>query len=139
MMLLTRKYEFSASHRLYNPAFSDAKNCEVFRECNNPNGHGHNYELEVSVAGPMDPESGMIMDIWELDELVKAHWLKKVDHKHLNLDVPEFEGVIPTAENIVVVAWEQLAPQFAGKTAKLARLRLLETKNNFAEYSGPGI
>ena len=134
---LTRKYDFCATHRLYNPEFSDEQNCEVFRECNNINGHGHNYELEVTVEGTPDAKTGMIVDIWALDSVVKDHVIQLVDHKNLNLDVDFLAGQIPTAEIIVKSFWQQLEkPVNKLGTAKLYRLRLLETKNNFAEYRG---
>jgi 6-pyruvoyltetrahydropterin/6-carboxytetrahydropterin synthase len=135
MIHLTRIYDFAASHRLYNPTFSDEQNWEVFRQCNNPNGHGHNYELEVTIKGRPDERTGMIMDIVALDQLVQERIIVPVDHKHLNLDVDFFEGVIPTAENIVYVFWQQLAPVIP-PPVKLHRLRLYESKNNVAEYCG---
>lgn len=134
-LYLTRRYEFSASHRLYNPAFPDEKNWEVFRECNNPNGHGHNYELEVTIQGSPDPRTGMLLDLGALDELVQERLIRHVDHKHLNLDVPFLQEVIPTAENIVYMFWRELSPAVP-KTVRLHRLRLLESKNNVAEYQG---
>lgn len=134
---LTRTYDFCATHRLYNPAFSDAKNCEVFRECNNVNGHGHNYTLEVTVCGVPDAETGMIVDIWDLDGVVKDRLIQHVDHKNMNLDVAFLKDQIPTAEVMVKAFWNELDKPVADlKAAKLYRLRLLETKNNFAEYRG---
>lgn len=134
-LFLTRKYEFPASHRLFNPDWSDAENARVFRQCNNPNGHGHNYELEVTVQGEPDPRMGMVVDIYALDEVVRERVLDRVDHKNLNLDVNFMQGLIPTAENIVCAIWRELAPHIPAP-ATLARLRLLETRNNFAEYHG---
>jgi len=135
MMYLTRKYDFCASHRLHNPEFSEDKNLEVFRECSNTNGHGHNYELEVTVGGEVDSETGMVVDMLALDQCVQKHLLDKVDHKHMNFDVEFLAGKIPTAEVMVHAFWGELAPHIPG-TAKLVRLRLLETKKNFAEYRG---
>lgn len=135
LMFLTRKYEFPASHRLYNPDWDDETNARVFRQCNNPNGHGHNYELEVTVKGVPNARQGMVVDIYELDLLVKAVILDQVDHKNLNVDVDFLNGVIPTAENIVRAFWAQLAPRIPAP-AQLARLRLIETRNNAAEYYG---
>ncbi|MCE3235255.1 MAG: ptpS [Vampirovibrio sp.] len=134
-MFLTRKYEFPASHRLFNPEWSEEENARVFRQCNNPNGHGHNYELEVTVKGCPDPRLGMVADIYELDQVVNRTVLDRVDHKNLNVDVDFMQGLIPTAENIVWAIWQQLAPQIP-QPAKLARLRLVETRNNYAEYRG---
>lgn len=134
-VLLTRKYDFPASHRLYNPNWSEAENQRVFRQCNNPNGHGHNYELEVTVKGQPDPRLGMVVDIYELDQVVRRVVLDRVDHKNLNVDVDFMHGVIPTAENIVAAIWQELAPHVPAP-AQLARLRLVETRNNCAEYWG---
>lgn len=134
-MFLTRKYEFPASHRLYNPAWSDEENARVFRACNNPNGHGHNYDLEVTVKGQPAERTGMVVDIYALDEVVKRVVLDKVDHKNLNVDVDFMQGLIPTAENITWAIWQQLKDHIPAP-AQLARLRLVETKNNFAEYWG---
>ncbi|HEY9687931.1 MAG TPA: 6-carboxytetrahydropterin synthase [Coleofasciculaceae cyanobacterium] len=134
-LFLTRKYDFPASHRLFNPAWSDEKNERFFRQCNNPNGHGHNYELEVTVKGQPDPRLGMVVDIYELDQIVKRVVLDKVDHKNLNVDVDFMQGLIPTAENIVVAIWQELSPHIPAP-ATLSRLRLVETRNNMAEYRG---
>lgn len=135
MIYLTRRYDFCASHRLYNPSFTDEQNCDVFRECNNPNGHGHNYELEVTVKGVPDARTGMIIDIVVLDQLVQDSLIRRVDHKHLNLDVDFLKDIIPTAENIVFYFWQELEPGIP-KTVALHRLRLFESKNNVAEYQG---
>jgi 6-pyruvoyltetrahydropterin/6-carboxytetrahydropterin synthase len=135
LMFLTRKYEFPASHRLYNPAWSDEENARVFRQCNNLNGHGHNYELEVTVKGTPDPRLGMVVDIYELDQVVQRVILDRVDHKNLNVDVDFLQGLIPTSENIVRAIWKELTPHIPAP-AQLARLRLVETRNNAAEYFG---
>ena len=111
MLYLSRRYDFAASHRLFNPDFDEEKNWAIFYDCNNPNGHGHNYEIEVIIAGLADSDTGMLIDIVKLDRLVEEQILNKVDHKHLNLDVPMFKGVITTAENIAKVFFETLAPQ----------------------------
>lgn len=132
---LTRRYEFPASHRLYNPGWSDEENARVFRQCNNINGHGHNYELDVTVMGTPDDRLGMVVDIYELDQIVKRVILDKVDHKNLNIDVDFMRDLIPTAENIVQAIWQALAPHIPAP-ARLARLRLVETRNNAAEYWG---
>jgi 6-pyruvoyltetrahydropterin/6-carboxytetrahydropterin synthase len=133
MLLLTRSYSFAAAHRLYNPTFSDEKNQTLFGLCNNPNGHGHNYEFEVTLKGEPHPDTGMIVDIVWLDALVEARLLTHVDHKHLNLDVPFFTGLIPSAENIAIVFWQQLAPELG---ELLYRIRVIESKNNMTEYTG---
>src|SRR5262245_6506509 len=99
MVSITRRVEFCASHRLFNPKFSDEKNDALYGRCNNPNGHGHNYVLEVTVAGEVDPETGMVMDLKELKKVLDREIIDRVDHKNLNMDVDFLKGVIPTAEN----------------------------------------
>jgi 6-pyruvoyltetrahydropterin/6-carboxytetrahydropterin synthase len=134
MVYLTRKEHFSASHRLYNPTFSEKDNLEIYGKCAYPNGHGHNYEIEVTVAGEPDPRTGMIIDLKKLSDLLKAEIVEKVDHKHLNIDVDFLRDIIPTAENIAVVFWKILSPRIHG--GKLHSIRVYETPNNFAEYRG---
>lgn len=106
MIYITRKLEFCASHRLFNPEYSDEKNAQVFGLCNNPNGHGHNYVMEVTVRGEVHPETGMVLDLKALKQLVNEEIILKVDHKNLNVDVPFLKGVIPTAENLAIRFWE---------------------------------
>jgi 6-pyruvoyltetrahydropterin/6-carboxytetrahydropterin synthase len=134
MVYATRRETFSASHRLYNPAFSDKKNIEVFDKCANPNGHGHNYVLEVTVCGEPNDESGYVIDLKKLKDVIRKEVIDKVDHKHLNVDVDFLSGVIPTAENIVKAFWKILSPKI--KEGKLYSLRLRETENNSVEYKG---
>ncbi len=128
--LLTVKTHFSAAHRLNQPAWDDDKNAQVFGLCANPNGHGHNYELEVTVEGPVNQETGMIMDMKALKALIQEVVLDCVDHKHLNLDVPFLRGIIPTAENLAVAFWEVLDPRIPA--GRLYELRLQETERNIA-------
>src|SRR5512145_1545727 len=111
MVYITRKSHFSAAHRLYNPAWSDRKNNEVFGKCNNPNGHGHNYEVEVTVGGAPPSDTGMVMDLKKLADLVDQELIEKVDHKNLNVDVDFLRGMIPTAENIAIAFWRILEPK----------------------------
>ena|SRR5665213_153074 len=134
MVYVTRKAHFSAAHRLFNPEFSDDENERVFDKCNNPRGHGHNYSIEVTVAGEPDPRTGYVIDLKKLSELIDDVILAKVDHKHLNYDVPELDGIIPTAENIALVFWKLLAPRITSGT--LFKVRVAESDNNFAEYRG---
>ena len=131
---VTRRSTFSASHRLYNPALSDAENNELFDKCANPHGHGHNYVLEVTVAGKPGKKSGYVIDLKKLKRIIQEEVLSKMDHKHLNLDVESFKGVIPTAENIAVVIWNLLVPRIT--EGKLFSIRLHETENNVVEYRG---
>lgn len=137
MLYITRKVEFCASHRLYNPLFSDEKNDEVYGKCNNPNGHGHNYVLEVTVKGRVDPDTGMVMDLKALKTLLDAEIIERVDHKNLNTDVDFLDGVIPTAENIVASFWEIIEARLPQGCA-LHELRLWESDNNLAFYRGEG-
>ena len=130
----TRRMRFNAAHRVYNPSFSDTRNEETFGKCNNPNWHGHNYELEVSVEGDIDEQTGYVLDLAKLRDVVEREIIDKVDHKNMNLDVEFMQGIIPTAENIVVQFWRILEP--AVKPAKLTRLLLRETENNYVEYTG---
>jgi 6-pyruvoyltetrahydropterin/6-carboxytetrahydropterin synthase len=134
MVYVTRKAYFSASHRLFNPAWPDAKNQEVFGKCNNPRGHGHNYDVEVTVAGDPPKETGMVIDLKKLADIVEAEIIERVDHKHLNDDVDFMTGIIPTAENLALEFWKILAPKI--KEGRLVSIKLYESINNFVEYRG---
>lgn len=127
-----RKAHFNAAHRLHNPKWSDEKNKDVFGLCNNPNYHGHNYELEVQVIGEIDPETGYVYDLGKLSDIVRTEVENRFDHKNLNLDCPEFKNLNPSAENIAVVIWHILRgciePEFDVK------IRLYETPRNFVEF-----
>ena len=134
MVYITRKEHFSASHRLHNPDWSEAKNVEMFGKCNNPNGHGHNYEIEVTVAGDPPKDSGMVMDLKKLSDLIDEEIIERVDHKHMNHDVDFLQGVIPTAENMAIAFWGILKPKI--RPARLFSIKLYESPNNFVEYRG---
>lgn len=131
---VNRKEHFNAAHRLYNPSWSDQKNDEVFGLCNNPNYHGHNYELIVELQGTPDEETGFVYDMKKLSDLIKEHIIRKFDHKNLNLDTEEFRNLIPTAENIVVVIWNILREKIDLKYN--LKVILYETERNFVEYCG---
>ena len=133
-MYVTRKANFSAAHRLFNPLLSDQENLDIYDKCSNPNGHGHNYYVEVTVAGEPDPKTGYVIDLKKLKRVIEEHFISKVDHKHLNLDVEFLSNVVPTAENIAIACWNQLAPWI--KEGKLYSIRLFESQNNFVEYKG---
>lgn len=135
MIYLSRVYDFAASHRLHNDAFTDEENAAIFGKCNNPNGHGHNYTLEVTVKGMPDAETGMIIDLAAFDAVVLQKILNKVDHKNLNVDVDFMAGLIPTTEQVLQAFWEQLSDEIP-QPASLYRIRLKESKNNAAEYYG---
>lgn len=134
MVYITRKEHFSASHRLHNPDWSDEKNREVYGKCNNPNGHGHNYEIEVTVAGNPPEETGMVVDLKELSAVITRDIIDKVDHKHVNLDVDFLQGIIPTAENLAVAFWQILNNNIQG--GKLYAIKLHESDSNVVEYRG---
>ena len=131
---ITRRLHFSAAHRVHNPAMSEDENRRIFGKCNNPNWHGHNYILDVSVRGPLDDRTGYVIDLSRVKQIVEQLVVSKVDHRNLNLEVDFLEGVIPTTENIVVAFWKVLAP--ALRPAELTRLVLWETVNNYVEYDG---
>lgn len=134
MVYVTRRETFSASHRLFNPEFSDARNEEVFEKCNNPNGHGHNYELEVTVVGPVMDDTGYVVDLKMLKQIIRREVIAKVDHMHLNHDVDFLKGVIPTAENVARGIWNVLAAKIP--SGRLFSIRLRETENNTVDYRG---
>jgi 6-pyruvoyltetrahydropterin/6-carboxytetrahydropterin synthase len=127
-----RKAHFNAAHRLYNPAWNQDKNNEVFGLCNNVNWHGHNYDLIVKVVGEIDPETGYVVDMKVLKDLIKSEIEERFDHKNLNLDCPEFAGINPTAENIVIVIYNILRAKLDAKLD--VQVRLYETERNFVEY-----
>jgi 6-pyruvoyltetrahydropterin/6-carboxytetrahydropterin synthase len=131
---ISRKAHFNAAHRLYRKDWTFEKNDSVFGKCNNPNFHGHNYEMIVSVTGPIDPETGYVMDVKILSDLIKAEVEDKFDHKNLNLDVPEFLDLNPTAENIVVVIWNKIRNRIDSKFD--LEVVLFETPRNFVTYKG---
>jgi 6-pyruvoyltetrahydropterin/6-carboxytetrahydropterin synthase len=134
MVSVIRKASFSASHRLFNPAWTDEKNARIFGKCNNPNGHGHNYTVEVTVTGDVPPDTGMVIDLKVLADIIEKELIERVDHKHLNLDVDFMRGVIPTAENIAIAFWKILRPRITEGT--LHSIRLYESENNIVEYRG---
>ena len=129
-----RKAHFNAAHRLFNPAWDDEKNSAVFGKCSNPNYHGHNYEMIVSVTGEIDPETGFVMDLKILRKLIASEIEEKLDHKNLNIEVPEFKELNPTAENIAVVIWNILRAHIDLKLD--IEVTLYETQRNFVTYRG---
>lgn len=136
MVYITRKFHFSASHRMYKPELNDEENFKLYGKCSNPNGHGHNYVLEVTVAGEPHSEIGYVMDLKKLKEIVEDILIEKVDHKNLNVDVDFMRGLVPTTENIVIRFWEQLENKINNNHRKLYSLKLFETENNVVEYRG---
>ena len=129
-----RKEHFNAAHRLFNPTWSDEKNEAIFGKCNNPNYHGHNYELIVQLKGEIDPDTGYVYDMKVLSDLIKEYVLTKFDHKNLNLDTVEFKTLNPSTENLAVVIWNILRGQIDRKYDLI--VRLYETERNYVEYNG---
>ncbi len=134
LCVVARRLHFNAAHRLHNPARSDEWNRATFGACNNANYHGHNYELDLLVEGEIDPETGYVLDVAVLKAIAQEHVLNLLDHRNLNLDVPWFAGRLPSAENIAVFCWEQIAPRLPAGRLKL--IRLWETPRNYVEYQG---
>ena len=132
-MLITRKIEFSASHACRNPALSDRENSEIFGTASNPHGHGHNYSVEVTLAGDPDPMTGMVMDLKELKDILNREIVEPFDHRFLNHEVPPFDRVIPTAENVAIEIWRRIEPALAGQ---LHNVRVWETPDLYVDYSG---
>ena len=138
MVFLTRKAEFSASHFYHNPGFTPEENQRIFGKCNNPNGHGHNYTLEVTVKGAVDSKSGFVVDLKQLKDVMSREVLDALDHRFLNKEVPEFSTavptMIPTTENLAIVIWQRLAPKL--NAAQLHRVRVYETPDLFVDFYG---
>lgn len=134
IVYVCRRAHFSASHRLFDQALTDAQNAEIFGGCSNPNGHGHNYYIEVCIAGVPDPATGFVIDLKKVKQILQDRFLTKVDHKNLNVDVDFMAGINPTTENLAVAAWKQIVPHIPH--GRLHSVRIYETENNFAEYRG---
>ena len=134
-LLITRRLHFSAAHRLARDDWSDDENRRLFGDCANPNWHGHNYELEVTVAGPVDPATGYVMDLKSLKDLVNRRVVDDLDHRNLNVDVPWLDGVIPSTENLAVRIWGRIAPHIP-PPAQLDGILLRETPRHWVEYRG---
>jgi 6-pyruvoyltetrahydropterin/6-carboxytetrahydropterin synthase len=135
-MLLTRKAEFSASHVCADPALSEAENRAVYGANANPHGHGHNYVLEATIAGDPDPVTGMVFDLRELKEIMNAEVVDPMDHRFLNREVPPFDRVVPTTENIAMEIWKRLERRIPGPSARLKNVRLYETADLYVDYGG---
>mgnify|MGYP006289654237 CR=1 FL=1 len=133
---VTRRERFSAAHRLFRPDWDDATNMEVFGPCSNPNWHGHNYELFVTVKGPVDPGTGFVINIKKLSKVIKERVIEKIDHKNMNTEVDFMEGRLASTENLAVAIWEELEGVIAELGIQLHAIRVKETENNFVEYYG---
>jgi 6-pyruvoyltetrahydropterin/6-carboxytetrahydropterin synthase len=136
MMYVTRRETFNAAHKVYNPDWSDAKNLEVFGGCANPNWHGHNYILYVTVKGETSKETGFVIDLKKLSQIIRTEITEKVDHKNFNLDVPFLQGILTSTENITKAFWDILEGPVSGMGCKLHCIKLQETENNYVEYFG---
>jgi 6-pyruvoyltetrahydropterin/6-carboxytetrahydropterin synthase len=132
--IVAKRVHFNAAHRLHNPAQTDEWNRAVFGPCNNPNYHGHNYELEVLVEGEIDPATGYVIDVSTLKQIAEESVVAVLDHKNLNLDVPWFRDRLPSAENIAVFCWDAIGPRLPA--GRLHRIRLWETPRNYVDYEG---
>ncbi|MNE31338.1 6-carboxy-5,6,7,8-tetrahydropterin synthase [compost metagenome] len=133
-MKIFRVEQFNAAHRLFNPKWDDETNNRIFGKCNNPNFHGHNYKLEVELDGPINPETGYVLDMKKLSETIKLEIIERFDHRNLNLDCPEFKDLIPSAENIALVCWNILRENLPSHLQ--LKVRLWETPKNGVEYDG---
>lgn len=131
---VSRRTQFNAAHRLNNPNWSAEKNSEVFGKCNLPNYHGHNYVLYATVSGEVDPDTGYVMDMKVLSDIISAVIVERFDHRNLNLDTQEFKDLNPTAENIAIVIWNLLRPEISNKLD--LKVKLFETDRNYAEFEG---
>lgn len=135
-MLITRKAEFSASHSCYNPRLSEQDNLELYGEPASSHGHGHNYTIEVTLEGTPDPVTGMVVDLKLMKDILNREVIDVMDHRHLNHEVPPFDQVVPTAENVVQEIWHRLEPRLKFPNARLYSLRLYETEELYVDYSG---
>jgi 6-pyruvoyltetrahydropterin/6-carboxytetrahydropterin synthase len=136
MVFLTRRERFNAAHRLYREDYSDEKNLEVFGKCSNPHWHGHNYELFVTVCGKVQPDTGFVINLKILSEIVNRYVIEKLDHRNINLEVDFMKGKLASTENIAIGIWNQLAPHINLLSADLHCIKLCETENNYVEYFG---
>jgi len=136
MIYITRKEHFNAAHRLFRSDYDDAKNLEVFGKCSNPNWHGHNYELFVTVKGPVNPETGFLINLKELSRIINLFVVDKLDHKNVNLEVDFMAGKLASSENLAIAIWEQLEAPILKAGAQLHCVKLFETERNFVEYYG---
>ena len=136
MIYITRRETFNAAHRLFRPDWDDDKNLQVFGKCSNPNWHGHNYVLFVTLKGEVDPETGFLINLKELSRIIKTRVIEKLDHKNMNLEVDFMNDIIPSTENLAIKIWEQIEKPLHELGAQLHCVKVSETENNFAEYYG---
>lgn len=136
MIHITRRERFNAAHRLFKPEWTDEQNTEMFGGCANPNWHGHNYDLYVTVKGPVNPETGYTINLKDLSSIIRQHVTDKMDHRNLNIDVDFLKGKMTSTENVAIAIWEQLLPPLTALGASLHCVKLVETENNYVEYFG---
>jgi len=136
MIYITRKASFNAAHKLSRPDWTEDQNNEVYGKCANPNWHGHNYHLYVTVKGEINPETGFLVDLKWLKDITNTYVVDKIDHKNLNLDVDFMQGKLASTENLAIAIWDQLVDLIAGSGAQLHSIKIYETENNFVEYFG---
>jgi len=136
MIHITRKEHFNAAHKLHNPDWSDEKNMEVFGKCANPNWHGHNYTLYVTIKGEINQETGYAINLKELSLIVRTYITDKLDHKNLNLDVDFMKGIMPSTENVAIAIWKEIVQHVSKLNCQLYCVKLYETENNYVEYYG---
>ncbi|MFW5707158.1 MAG: 6-pyruvoyl trahydropterin synthase family protein [Bacteroidota bacterium] len=137
MIYITRRETFNAAHRLFKPEWDDEKNLQVFGKCSNPNWHGHNYVLFVTLKGEVDPETGFLINLKKLSQIIRSRVTEKLDHRNMNLEVDFMKGIIPSTENLAIAIWKQLEQPVSDLGAQLHCVKISETENNFAEYYGP--
>jgi len=136
MIYITRKASFNAAHKLSRPDWTEEQNTEVYGKCANPNWHGHNYQLYVTVKGEVNPETGFLVDLKWLKDITNTYVVDKIDHKNLNLDVDFMKGKLASTENLAIAVWDELVNLIAESGAQLHSIKIYETENNFVEYFG---
>jgi 6-pyruvoyltetrahydropterin/6-carboxytetrahydropterin synthase len=139
MIYITRRERFNAAHRLFLPEYSDEKNLEVFGKCSNPNWHGHNYDLFVTIKGEVNPQTGFLVNLKVLSKIINQFVIEKLDHKNINLEVDFMKGKLASTENLAIAIWEQLDEQIHQLNAQLNKVKLFESENNFVEYMGSNV
>lgn len=137
MIFITRRERFNAAHRLFKPDYTEEQNLEVFGKCSNPNWHGHNYELFVTVKGSVNPETGFLINLKTLGKLINEHVIEKIDHKNINLEVEFMNNKLASTENLAIAIWDELESPLKELNSMLHSVKIYETENNYVEYFGP--
>ena len=137
MIYITRRERFNAAHRLFLPEYTDEQNLEVFGKCSNPNWHGHNYHLFVTIKGEVNPETGFLVNLKDLSKIINQHIIDKLDHKNINIEVDFMKNKLASTENLAIAIWEQLDQPIKELNAQMHKVKLFESENNFVEYMGP--